>query len=63
MDHLVQKEFINIQRDGNEESIFVNKGLPGIIRNFNFETKNCEAQTDQEKSNCNAHRIRKKILQ
>ena len=55
MDHLVQKEFINIQGDGNEESIFVNKSFSDFLRNFNFETKNCETQTDQEKGSCNAH--------
>ena len=55
MDHLIQKEFINIQGYGNEESIFVNKSPPDFLRNFNFETKNCETQTDQEKGNCNAH--------
>ena len=38
MDHLVQKEFINVQGDGNEESIFVNKSLSDFL-NFNFETK------------------------
>ena len=38
MDHLIQKEFINTQGDGNEESIFVNKSLSDFL-NFNFETK------------------------
>ena len=55
MDHQVQKEFINIQRDGNEESVFVNQSPSAFLRNFNFEPKNCETQTDQEKGNCNVH--------
>ena len=54
MHHLVQKEFINIQGDGNEESIFVNKSLSDSL-NFNLETKNCETQTGQEMGDCNAH--------
>ena len=55
MDHLVQKEFINIQGDGNEESIFVNKSISDVLKNFNFEPKNCETQMDQEKGNCSTH--------
>ena len=55
MDHLVQKEFLNIQGDGNEESIFVNKSLSDFLILF-FKTKNCKIQTDQEKGNCNAHK-------
>ena len=55
MDHLVQKEFINIQGHGNEESIFVNKSISDFLRNFNFEPKNCETQMDQEKGNCSTH--------
>ena len=39
MDHHVQKEFINIQGDGSEESILVNKSLSDFLRNFYFETK------------------------
>ena len=31
MDHQVQKEFINIQRDGNEESVFVNKSFSDFL--------------------------------
>ena len=34
MDQLVQKEFINIQGDGNEESIFVNKSVSDFFKNF-----------------------------
>ena len=56
MDHLVQKEFINIQGDGSEESILVNKSLSDFLRNFYFETKNCETQMDQEKGNINAYK-------
>ena len=56
MDHLIQKEFINIQGDGNEESIFVNKSFSDFLKNFNFETKNFVIQTDQEKGNCNTHK-------
>ena len=55
MDHLVQKEFLNIQGDGNEESIFVNKSLSDFLVLF-FKTKNCKIQMDQEKGNCNAHK-------
>ena len=58
MDHLIQKEFINIQGDSNEEPIFVKKCFSDCLRNFNFETKNCETQTDQGKGNCNAHENR-----
>ena len=56
MDQLVQKEFINIQGDGNEESIFVNKSVSDFLRTFNLETKNCETQTDQVKEDCNEHK-------
>ena len=56
MDHLVQKEFINIQGDGSEESILVNKSLSDFLQNFYFETKNCETQMDQEKGNINAYK-------
>ena len=56
MDQLVQKEFINIQGDGNTESIFVNKSVSDFLRTFNLETKNCETQTDQVKEDCNEHK-------
>ena len=55
MDHFVQKEFINIQGDGKEESIFVNESISDFLRNFNFEPKNCETQMNQEKGNCSTH--------
>ena len=52
----MQKEFINIQGDGNEESIFVNKSVSDFLRTVNLETKNCETQTDQVKEDCNEHK-------
>ena len=42
MDHQVQKEFINIQRDGNEESVFVNESFSDFLRNFDFKPKNSD---------------------
>ena len=60
MDQLVQKEFINIQGDGNEESIFVNKSVSDFLRFFNLETKICETQTDQVKVDCNEHKNKEK---
>ena len=60
MDQLVQKEFINIQGDDNEESIFVNKSVSDFLRFFNLETKICETQTDQVKVDCNEHKNKEK---
>ena len=45
---------MNIQGDGNEESIFVNKSLSDVLRKYNFKEKNCETQMDQEQGNYNA---------
>ena len=56
----IQKEFINIQGDGNEESIFVNKSVSDFLRTFNLEIKSCETQTDQVKEDCNEHKNKEK---
>ena len=62
MDHLVQKEFINIQGDGNGESSLLTKAFL-IFKIFTLRQQKCETQTDQEKAIVTHTRIRKKILE
>ena len=46
MDHLVQKEFMNIQGDGNEESIFVNKSLSDFLENLTLIQKTAKLRRE-----------------
>ena len=63
MDHLVQKEFINIQGDGNGESSLLTKAFLIFKEIFTLRQQKCETQTDQEKAIVTHTRIRKKILE
>ena len=63
MDHIVQKEFITIQGDDNEESSLLTKAFLIFKEIFTLRQKNAKLRRIKKKVIVTHTRIRKKILE